>query len=367
MNQPATKPAAPPKTAVPVEPSDPYLIDAPTWMGISRGIAGFFGALCVLEGFRALAIGQRTADFGWLDLSPCPPDLARGLIAFSGVCLVLFSLTHRLPQIVRLPAIIGTAVIFAVSTGNAISIHRSIQLGELADGIPMSAHVVTLLIPVLFGLARGPKFGPLRFPIGGSMLMLSFLLSAGAFSVGYLTSISKFHRPQPGGKIVVMHPRSDFADGSSPHAAAVQQLVANGYGNEIILLHETDSPVSPLSVETLSESLGDTVSVRAESVTSDAEIAAAINDKRDIVCQFVGDRRDAARMRLIGQRTAGRVSFVVATTSPMGRTVSQDVENLWSTWFAGFRDDAIPVSTATVSTGANSVRPPTAGVHAVSQ
>lgn len=334
MNQPAPKPAA--DIPAPYEPSDPYLNDAPAWMGISRGIAGFFGTLCILEGFRALVVGQTTADFGWVDLNPCPPDLARGLMAFSGVCLVLFSLTHRLPHIVRMLAILGTMAIFAVATGNAISVHRSIGLGELRDGIPMSAHVVTLLIPVLFGLARGSRFGPLRFPVGGSMLLLSFLLAAGAFSVGYLTSVSKFHRPQANSLIVVMPPRTETLDGSSPQANVVHELIQNGYGNSVVVLQEPDATVPGISIETLRQSLPRDTAVRAASASNDSEIIAALADKRDLACQFVGDRRDAARMRLIGQQVANRVSFVVATTSPVERTVSQDVEALWRTWFAGF-------------------------------
>ncbi len=349
MNQPNAKLGA--GQPAPYESTDPYLNDAPMWMGISRGIAGFFGALCILEGFRALAIGQQTADFGWLDFSPCPPDVARGLIAFSGVCLVLFSLTHRLPVMVRMLTIVGSMVIFAVATGNAISIHRSIQLGELQDGIPMSAHVVTLLIPVLFGLARGSNFGPLRFPVGGSVLLLSFIMSAGAFSLGYLTSISKFHRPQPDSLIVVMHPRFDVAEDSSPHTMTVQRLVQNGYGNEVVILNEPDSAVAPVTVEAMKLSLPADTPVRTASVATDADIAAVIADQRNLTCQFVGDRRDSARMRLVGQRIAGRVSFVVATTSPMGRTLSQDIEELWRTWFSGFSSEAPPAGQSTVTMG----------------
>ena len=215
----------------------------------------------------------------------------------------------------------------------------------------MPAHVVTLLIPVLFGLARGAHFGPLRFPVGGSVLLLSFMLAGGAFSVGYLTSISKFHRPQPDGLIVVMHPRSDAAENPSPHTMTVQQLVQNGYGSEVVVLHEPDSTVPPVAVDALKLSLPPDTPIHTASVATDADIAAVIADKRDLTCQFVGDRRDSARMRLVGQRVSGRVSFVVATTTPMGRTVSQDIEGLWRTWFSGFSRKSPGPMQSTVTMG----------------
>lgn len=330
MNQPAQQP--PPR-----EFSDPYLNDGPIWLGISRGIAGFFGLLCILEAFRALLTNQMGSDFGWIDLSPCPPLFARGLMAFSGTVLVLFCLTHRLPNFIRLMAMLGVMAIFAIATGNAVSIHRSIQSGVLQDGVPMSAHVVTLLVPVLFGIMRGTRYGPLRFPVGGALLLLSLTLSAGAFSVGYVLSLSKFHQPQASDTIVVMHPREVLAELSlSPHAAMTEKLVRDGYSGRVLLVQQPESTVPPLVVGDLQRTLPVGTEVRVVAASNDEELAAVLATQPRAAYMFVGDQVDAPRMRLIGQRAGGRVSFVSATTSPFSDAIVGDIQSMWRTWFEPF-------------------------------
>lgn len=328
---------------------DRYLVDGPLWLGISRGIAMFFGILCVLEAFRALMIQQVGADFGWIDFSPCPPGVARGVLAFAGVSLFLFGLTHRLPGLIRPAAVMGVMILVAVAVANAVSIHRSIQKGDLPDGIPMPAHVVTLLVPVVFGIVRGTRYGPLRFPTGGFVLLVAFALSAGGFSLGYVASLSKFHQPQTADAIVIMHPREEVGglDGSR-HLNVVKHLVEGGYSGRVVIVNDENSQVPPWPVEAIQRMLPAQTDVRTANVSTPLDLSAALNSKAQMTVMLVGDRRESARARLIAQQPGNRVCFVTAADEPLDQTVLDDVQDLWQTWAAPFRQKLAGQTTAMV-------------------
>lgn len=317
---------------------DRYLVDGPLWLGISRGIAMFFGSLCVLEAFRALMTHQVGADFGWIDFSPCPPAAARGLMAFVGVSLMLFGMTHRLPGLIRPSAIVGAMILVAVAVANAVSIHRSIQNGDLPDGIPMPAHVVTLLVPVIFGLVRGKRYGPLRFPTGGLVLLLAAAVSAGGFSLGYVASLSKFHQPQTADAIVIMHPREEAGGlNASRQMNVVEHLVKGGYSGRVMVLNDRQSPVPPLSVGAVQRKLPADTEVRAVEITTPEDLSAVLNSKVRMTIMLIGDRRESAQARLLAQHAGNRVCFISATDEPLDQSVIADVQNLWTTWAAPFR------------------------------
>lgn len=325
MNQSAT-----------TEHMDRYLVDGPLWLGISRGIAGFFGLVCLLDAFRALVIQQAGADFGWIDLSPCPEPAARGLMAFIGVTLLLFCVTHRLPRMIQPAAIIGVMSLVALAVANAISIHRSIGQGELADGIPMPAHVVTLLMPVVFGLVRGRQYGPLRFPTGGAMLLLSLVATGFGFSVGYVSSLSKFQRPTAADSIVVMHPRAESSS-ESPQVAAVQQLIEGGHAGRVLVLQRAESAVPPIDLTAFRTVLPAETDVRAVTISSEADLIQVLGEPGTSALMFVGDQRDAPRVRLVAQRLAGRISFVSATREELDESVVDDIRTLWLAWLTPLR------------------------------
>ena len=324
MNQPAS-----PAT----EHIDRYLVDGPIWLGISRGIAGFFGLVCLLDAFRALIINQPGADFGWIDLSPFPSEAARGLLAFAGVSLLLFGLTHRLPGIIRTAAIVGVMSLIAVAVSNAISIHRSIGQGTLRDGIPMPAHLVTLLLPVIFGIIRGRQYGPLRFPTGGAILLLSFVAAGVGFSVGYVSSLSKFHLPQPSDTVVLMHPQSETTE-LSQHITIAQDLVKAGYSGLVVVVKDEMSMVPALVPGEVQRLLPAGTEVSAVSVESEQDLRTALGDTRRAAVMLIGDRREAARMRLLGQQWGDRVSFVIATERAIDESIVDDVKQLWATWLS---------------------------------
>lgn len=314
---------------------DRYLVDGPLWLGISRGIASFFGAVCLLDAFRALITNQRGADFGWVDLSPCPPDAARGLLAFAGVALLLFGMTHRLPKLIRPVAIIGAMSLVAIAVANAIAIHRSIQQGTLQDGIPMPAHLVTLLVPVIFGIVRGRQYGPLRFPLGGSVLIFSFVAAGAAFSLGYVSSLSKFHLPQAADTVVVMHPREAVGELSlAPQVTVTQELIKSGYSGRVVVVGEPNSVVPGFVVGEIQRVLPVGTEVTSVSVDGDVGLVQALVDRPRSTLMFVGDQRESARVRLLAQQLGDRVCFVNATAQSIDGSVVDDIKQLWSTWVA---------------------------------
>ncbi|MFK7821120.1 MAG: hypothetical protein AB8G99_20560 [Planctomycetaceae bacterium] len=335
MNQPA------PAT----EYIDRYLVDGPIWLGISRGIAGFFAAVCLLDSFRALITNQSTADFGWIDLSPCPPEAARGLLAFVGISLMLFCLTHRLPNLIRPAAILGVMTLVAIAVANAISIHRAIGQGTLRDGVPMPAHVVTLLMPVVFGVVRGRQYGPLRFPTGGFILLLSLAATAAGFSLGYVSSLSKFHSPQTVDAIVLMHPQSETAEaGALPHITTVQKLVQSGYSQQVVVLQDTGSLVSSLPTTDLRAALPAETEIQFVSITSENDLADAVGQQASLM--FVGDHSQSARTKLFAQKLSGSVCFVPATQHRIDESTLDEVKSLWLEWISPFHRSVKSVAIA---------------------
>ncbi len=318
---------------------DRYLVDGPLWLGISRGIAGFFGLICLLDAFRALILRTPSADFGWVDFSPCEPEIARGLLAFAGVGLLLFALTHRLPALVRSLSILGIMALVAVAVANALAIHKSIGQGVLRDGIPMSAHLVTLMVPVVFGAIRGPAYGPLRFPTGGLVLVLSFAAAAVGFSVGYVSSLSKFHLPQAADAIVVMHPYQEASEpDASQHIATTQRLVESGYTGRVVLVRDAKSMVPPLAPEHVQQMLPAGTELFNVSIENDEDYLTVFGEGRPSALLFVGDRREAPRMRLIGQYLSDRVAFVAATERNLDESVVDEVKRFWTAWMAPLRN-----------------------------
>ena len=324
---------------------DRYLVDGPIWLGISRGIAGFFGAVCLLDSFRALVTNQPVADFGWIDLSPCPPEAARGLLAFVGISLMLFFLTHRLPKLIQPAAILGVMTLVAIAVANAISIHHSIGQGTLRDGVPMPAHVVTLLMPVVFGVVRGRQYGPLRFPTGGVILLFSLVATAAGFSLGYVSSLSKFHNPQMVDVIVLMHPRSEPIDAAeAPHVAVVKQLVESGYSERVVVVQDVDSAVASLSAADLRSVLPAGTEVQVVSIETESDLTDAVGQQSALM--FVGDHSQAPRTRLAAQKLSGSMCFIPATQHRIDESVVDEVKSLWMEWISPFHREVRSVAIA---------------------
>lgn len=308
------------------------VIDGPLWLGMARGIAGFFGIVCLLDAFRANVTGQQTSDFGWLDLTPCPPEGARGLLAFVGVALLLFACTHRLPRLVRPSVIVAVMSLVAVAIGNTVSIHRSVNRGELADGIPMPAHLVALLLPVVFGVIRGHAHGPLRFPVGGFVAVMAMGATAFAFSMGYLSSVSKFHRPRPSDAIVVL-PLISPAASSEQQVNAVTRLLQSGCSDRVILLSHPDSEFPALTTGDLKPFVAG-AELEAVTVSSDRELIQVLQSSQPPAITFVGDARQSARIRLVAQQLGGPVAFVRSSASRLDESALTEARDLWLTWLA---------------------------------
>lgn len=307
-------------------PEEDYAVDGPLWLGLTRGIAGFFGVLALLDVVLAVVTGQQDADYGWIDLTPLPADGARGLLAFCGVALLLFAGTHRLPRAVRPSVIVAVMILVAAAIGNAVSIHRAIGMGLIRDGIPMPAHLVVLLLPVIVGVARGGACGPLRFPVGGAVVLIGFAATAFAFSVGYVSSISKFHQPSDADAIVLLTPTDEQL--LEPHAGTLQRLIEAGYANQVMLVQQrSDSGIEAQ----LRRQVPEGVTVNTVTAASEFELAGALQELQGRLL-VVGERIESARVKLAVRQPGRSVRFVVASGTVLDESVLEDIRRLWSAW-----------------------------------
>ncbi len=336
--------------ATPQSNRGPQLPPAPLWLGISRGIAAFFGALCLLDALRAVVTHQTQSDFGWIDLSPCPIEGARGLLAFCGVTLILFAVTHRLPHAVRPSVIVGVMALVAAAVGNAVSIHRAIRQGEIPDGIPMPAHLVSLLVPVVFGVVRGGKYGRLRFPLGSAVVATSFVAAGFAFSVGYMSSLSKFHRPQIADAIVLL-PSGTANAGDTGETSRARQFLEAGFARRLVIVNPTTDDPDSATLSRIRRALPET-EVVAVSAVDDRQLAAVLAQQDSQRLLFIGSRHDAPRTHLIGQQISRQVAYVPDTGQPSDKSLMDDVGQLWQTWLSPLANRAQPQTQQNVSSTA---------------
>jgi uncharacterized SAM-binding protein YcdF (DUF218 family) len=144
---------------------------APAWLSVSRGVALFVGAFTLITVFGELRSGGFDANFGWIDLRPCPVNVARGAMALSGIVLLLFFLFPNMPDGIRSFGLLATIAMLAVTIANAIQFARMRRDGLLTceNDLSHSIHLIVALTLCVFGLGSRP--GPSAKPIQNLLLM----------------------------------------------------------------------------------------------------------------------------------------------------------------------------------------------------
>ena len=132
---------------------------APAWLAVSRGVSLFIGAFALLTVFGELQTGGFDANFGWIDLRPCPAPVARGGLALGGIVLVLFGLFPNMPESIRSVGLLSTMVVLAIAVANAVQFGRLRREGILncENDLSYSIHLIVALTVCVFGLGARPR------------------------------------------------------------------------------------------------------------------------------------------------------------------------------------------------------------------
>lgn len=125
----------------------------------------FIGAFALLTVFGELQSGGFDSNFGWIDLRPCPPAVARGGMALCGIVLVLFALFPNLPDGIRSIGLLATMAVLAIAVANAIQFGRLRREGILIceNDLSYSIHLIVALMVCVFGLGARPRLSTSPF------------------------------------------------------------------------------------------------------------------------------------------------------------------------------------------------------------
>ena len=107
-----------------------------------------------------------------------------------------------------------------------------------------------------------------------------------------------------------------------------------GYSGRVVVVKDEMSMVPALVPGEVQRLLPAGTEVSAVSVESEQDLRTALGDTRRAAVMLIGDRREAARMRLLGQQWGDRVSFVIATERAIDESIVDDVKQLWATWLS---------------------------------
>ena len=218
-------------------PRVPRIQPAPAWIGVSRGVALFFGALALLHVVAEMNWPGSDANFLWVDMRPLRPDFARGFLGFVGVCLILFAIFPRVPSPIRTLCGFATMCLLSVAIANAIQFYRLRQEGLViaANDLSIYVHVAISLIIAMVGIASTPR------PSGAPgrdffVMLLTASICIIAFPVALMFCQGRADYRIKSDAVVVFDDHPGFRDEATiPEATTVARLVSQELTNRVIV------------------------------------------------------------------------------------------------------------------------------------
>lgn len=176
------------------------------WIVVSRAVALFLGILTLLTVLGEKRPPARPAQFGWIDLTPCPADLASGLLAFSGLLLLFYALARKWHGWMPLLTTTTAVLLMTISLRDAFVFLRDVKQGAIATTafVPFSLHVAAYYAVVAAG-ARKTRYAITPIQIDKSILWggFSFVACAACFIVAQIYCVGKVDQTQKADVIVV--------------------------------------------------------------------------------------------------------------------------------------------------------------------
>ena len=170
---------SPPHRDGPVDHAEP----APVWLGVARGVAGVFAALCLHAAFGEAKRDGFDGRLWWVDLSalfapdaivPLPDAAAAMLLSAAGSLLGLFVVRPQLPGVLRWGVLAAAAGFLPFTVWAAAAACRA--AGGLTPSLP--AHLSACLVTVLLAVRAVPR-GPLAFGVNQPLAAAAAVLACG--------------------------------------------------------------------------------------------------------------------------------------------------------------------------------------------
>lgn len=130
------------------------LPEAPLWHAVSRGVALFLGAWCLLDVWSDVRFPSAETNWIWIDLRPLPAIAARGGLSLLGVLLLYFAIGKTLSPPLRGLSIGLTGALFGAALINTVQWYGAVSEGEIRSlvRVPLVLQTAAFSSVILAGL-----------------------------------------------------------------------------------------------------------------------------------------------------------------------------------------------------------------------
>ncbi len=334
---------------MPAQDADPPSEIAASVLAVARGVALFLGAFALLNVASEANSTGLDANLWWIDLRPCPPRIARALMAVSGVWLVLFAVRPAMPRPIRWVGGLVLATLMAAALQNIAGHFTLVRAGIIRSdvAVPFAAHVAACLAVVAAGLCVRTDAPVL--PRHAFASALTTLVCLVAFPLGQMHCFGKIDHRREADAVVVFG-CGVFPDGT-PSEALIDRvktacglyssgmvdwvMVSGGPGEGSV--HETDAMKRIALDAGVPESR---IVVDRDGLDTAATVRRVVPQLRGRACErvlAVSHYYHLPRVKLAFRRAGVEVSTVPAVQSRplarMPRHLARETAALWAYWF----------------------------------